>query len=111
MKRKDGHYRRQLVRVVPVKDGEGNILEWFGTCTDVDEQKRTQPAAPNARTQRTGAGPATIIASLANSIKSRRRVLTPSAARRCNSLSRNITIMLVPSFGTNGLFEMDALVT
>ena len=34
---------------IPVKDGDGNVLKWFGTCTDIDEQKRTQPASPNAR--------------------------------------------------------------
>ena len=40
MKRKDGHYRWQLERVVPLKDGEGNIIKWFGTCTDINDQKR-----------------------------------------------------------------------
>ena len=51
MKRRDGHYRWQLVRVVPLKDGEGKIIQWLGTCTDIGEQKRTQPASRNARTK------------------------------------------------------------
>ena len=51
MKRRDGHYRWQLVRVLPLKDDQGKIIKWFGTCTDIDEQKRTQPALPGARTK------------------------------------------------------------
>ena len=49
MKRKDGHYRWQLMRVIPLKDGQGKIIKWFGTCTDIDKQKRTQLASQDAR--------------------------------------------------------------
>ena len=35
--------------VIPLKDGDGNVLEWPGNCNDLDEQKRTQPASLNAR--------------------------------------------------------------
>ncbi len=49
MKRRDGQYRWQLVRVLPLKDGQGKIIQWFGTCTDIDEQKATQLASRNAR--------------------------------------------------------------
>ena len=55
MKRRDGHYRWQLVRVVPLKDGQGKIIQWLGTCTDIGEQKRTPPAPPNARAKETRA--------------------------------------------------------
>lgn len=33
-------YRWFLVQGVPVRDREGNIKIWFGTATDIDEQKR-----------------------------------------------------------------------
>lgn len=36
----DGSYRWFLMRGVPVRDEAGNIVKWFGTCTDVDEMKR-----------------------------------------------------------------------
>ena len=52
MKRRDGHYRWQLVRVVPLKDGQGKIIQWLGTCTDIGEQKRT----PASLAERTGKG-------------------------------------------------------
>ena len=37
-----GAYRWFLVRAVPFKDAQGTILKWFGTCTDIEEQKRAE---------------------------------------------------------------------
>lgn len=39
---KDGQYRWFLTRAYPVLDAEGNILQWIGTNTDIDEQKRLE---------------------------------------------------------------------
>jgi len=39
-----GEYRAFLTRVSPIKDASGKVLRWFGTNTDVDEQKRTEEA-------------------------------------------------------------------
>ncbi|EFH82875.1 PAS domain S-box protein [Ktedonobacter racemifer] len=39
-----GAYRWFLTRGVPVRDETGQIVKWFGTCTDIDEQKRTEEA-------------------------------------------------------------------
>lgn len=35
----EGHYRWTLGRALPIRDAEGNITRWFGTCTDIHEQK------------------------------------------------------------------------
>ncbi|MGK6322797.1 sensor histidine kinase [Sphingomonas sp. DT-51] len=35
----DGTYRWVLGRALPIRDGEGAITRWFGTCTDIHEQK------------------------------------------------------------------------
>lgn len=35
-----GSYRWTLGRALPVRDEEGNITRWIGTCTDIDEAKR-----------------------------------------------------------------------
>lgn len=35
-----GQYRYMMIRAVPLHDGEGNVLRWFGTTTDIDEKKR-----------------------------------------------------------------------
>lgn len=40
LKRHDGQYRWFLTRGTPMKDGQGHILKWYGSTTDVDEQKR-----------------------------------------------------------------------
>ena len=35
----DGAYRWHLGRALPVRNGQGDIVKWFGTCTDIHEQK------------------------------------------------------------------------
>jgi PAS domain S-box-containing protein len=37
--RADGVYRWWLLRAVPLKDAGGDILKWFGTCTDIHDLK------------------------------------------------------------------------
>ena len=39
-----GAYHWFLARGMPVRDDTGQIVQWFGTCTDIDEQKRTEVA-------------------------------------------------------------------
>ncbi len=38
----DGAYRWFLARGEPIRDAEGHITRWFGTCTDIDDQKRAE---------------------------------------------------------------------
>lgn len=40
----DGGYRWYLARALPMRDGNGRIIEWVGTCTDIDDQKQAQEA-------------------------------------------------------------------
>jgi len=35
----NGEYRWTLGRAMPMRDAEGRIVRWFGTCTDIHEQK------------------------------------------------------------------------
>lgn len=44
LRRKDGEFRWWLIRGVPVKDKQGVIVKWFGTCTDIHELKTTEKA-------------------------------------------------------------------
>ena len=41
----DGAYRWHLGRAKPVRDAEGKIIKWFGTCTDIDDRKREAETA------------------------------------------------------------------
>ncbi len=38
----EDRWRWFIGRALPVRDENGNIVKWFGTCTDIDEQKRVQ---------------------------------------------------------------------
>ncbi|GAA3921868.1 PAS domain-containing protein [Hymenobacter algoricola] len=38
----DGTYRWFIGRALPLRDEAGSILKWFGTCTDIHEQKQTE---------------------------------------------------------------------
>jgi PAS domain S-box-containing protein len=38
----DGEYRWFLVRGVPLRDQHGNIVEWYGTLTDIEDSKRAE---------------------------------------------------------------------
>lgn len=40
-----GAYRWTLGRAVPVRNAEGQIERWFGTCTDIDDLKRVEEEA------------------------------------------------------------------
>ena len=40
LRRHDDVYRWFLVRGLPLEDKHGRIVKWFGTCTDMEEQKQ-----------------------------------------------------------------------
>ncbi len=40
----NGEYRQFLTRIEPVKNCAGNVVQWFGTNTDITEQKRQEEA-------------------------------------------------------------------
>src|SRR5438876_164301 len=42
IRRQDGAYRWFLGRAIPLHDDAGRTARWFGTCTDIDDQKRTK---------------------------------------------------------------------
>lgn len=42
IRRFDGTYRWFKTRATPLTDEQGNVVKWFGTNTDIDEQKRTE---------------------------------------------------------------------
>jgi PAS domain S-box-containing protein len=45
----DGVYRWHLCRAVPLVDANGRVTKWFGTCTDVDDQRRSSEAMREAQ--------------------------------------------------------------
>lgn len=47
----DGAYRWHLVRAMPLLHAEGNILRWYGTCTDIEDQKVAQETLREAHSR------------------------------------------------------------
>jgi PAS domain S-box-containing protein len=39
LRRADGVYRWWLIRGLPLRDTAGNVIKWFGTCTDIHDLK------------------------------------------------------------------------
>jgi PAS domain S-box-containing protein len=44
---KDGQYRCFLVRGLPLRDEDGNVLKWFGTLTDIEDRKQAEERLRN----------------------------------------------------------------
>ncbi|MEO6391693.1 MAG: PAS domain S-box protein [Pyrinomonadaceae bacterium] len=45
----DGAFRWHICRAMPVRDETGQIVKWFGTCTDIDDQKRVEAELEETR--------------------------------------------------------------
>jgi PAS domain S-box-containing protein len=42
LRRHDGRFRWFLVRAEPTRDPDGQVVRWFGTCTDIDDRRRAE---------------------------------------------------------------------
>lgn len=40
LRRRDGQYRWFVSRGLPIRDSQGNVTRWFGTCTDIHQSKQ-----------------------------------------------------------------------
>jgi PAS domain S-box-containing protein len=49
LRRADGAYRWWLIRGEPMRGANGEILKWFGTCTDIEDLKRAERALQEAK--------------------------------------------------------------
>jgi two-component system CheB/CheR fusion protein len=54
MRRYNGEFRWFLARALAMRDETGNILKWFGTCTDIHDQKMAADILEQKVTERTG---------------------------------------------------------
>ncbi len=42
LRRADGEYRWYRARGEPLRDGQGNIIQWYGLSVDIDERKKAE---------------------------------------------------------------------
>jgi PAS domain S-box-containing protein len=52
LKRADGQYRWHIGRALPLRNREGEIISWFGTCTDIHSQKQAEEALQKREQER-----------------------------------------------------------
>ena len=45
----DGQYRWFLSRAVPLRDGRGKVLKWYGTSTDIEDRKNAEQECERLR--------------------------------------------------------------
>jgi PAS domain S-box-containing protein len=50
-RRADGKYRWYLGRQVPLRDDKGNIVKWYGTLHDIEDQKQAEAALRKSEEQ------------------------------------------------------------
>ena len=50
---RDGIYRWFLCRGNPIRDAAGEVVKWFGTCTDIENQKKNQQVLEDQILERT----------------------------------------------------------
>ena len=55
LRRHDGAYRWTLGRALPIRDAAGRIIRWFGTCTDIHDQKEAAGVLERLVEERTAA--------------------------------------------------------
>ncbi|QKD06694.1 PAS domain-containing sensor histidine kinase [Mesorhizobium loti R88b] len=51
IRRADGQYRWFLFRTNPLYDDNGNLIQWFGINTDIDDRKRAEQNLRNAQSE------------------------------------------------------------
>lgn len=44
IRRIDGEYRWHIARQIASRDAQGQIVQWYGTCTDIEDHKRAEQA-------------------------------------------------------------------
>jgi PAS domain S-box-containing protein len=93
-RRHDGAHRWHLVRVVPVRDGDGDVVEWIGTATDVDDRTRAEQGLRFLADAST---------TMAESLEYR-RTLSEVCGLAAPAIADWCVVELRPSVGAAGLF-------
>lgn len=79
LRRADGAYRWFLGQALPERDAAGDIVRWFGTCTDIDDRKREAEVLEGLVAERTAELMKANVAMLAE-VEERRRAEEREAA-------------------------------
>ena len=76
-RRHDGHYRWFLIRYRPMRDGDGRVVRWYATATDIDDRKQAEDRIRNENVAlREEIDRSSMFEEIVGSSKPLRRVLT-----------------------------------
>jgi len=79
----DGRYRWFLSRAVPLRDGRGKILKWYGISTDIEDRKRAEEEREKLRADLAHVNRISILGELAASVS--HELKQPIAAAMTNA--------------------------
>jgi PAS domain S-box-containing protein len=108
---KDGNYRWFLSRAVPIRDAAGNLVRWFGTNTDITNERKAedrQRLLMNELAHR-GKNLLTVIQSIATRSLSGTRSLTEARevlSQRIHALARSQSALLSGGFEGASIAEI-----
>ncbi len=85
IRRADGAYRWFKTRGTPIRDGRGAIVQWFGTCTDIDSQVRAEEATRRQAAQLRGLAEVGARVSVAHDVRSVLGIVAEEARRLIGS--------------------------
>jgi PAS domain S-box-containing protein len=84
----DGQYRWFLSRAVPLRDGRGKILKWYGTSTDIEDRKRAEHEREQLRTDLAHLNRVSILGELAASVSHELKQPIAAAMTNANTCMR-----------------------
>jgi PAS domain S-box-containing protein len=93
----DGTYRWHLGRAVPIRDSDAKIIKWFGTCTDIHDQKLAEERMHNINKE------------LERKVEDRTRELQEAREKDTANLQRLKEIIQNLPMGAIALDENDAI--
>ena len=101
LRRRDGVYRDMEVRGVPVRNGDGPIREWVGTCTDITEAKRAAAELHESEARNAAILATALDCIIAIDAESRIQEWNPAAERtfghtRAEAIGRQLPELIIP---------------
>jgi PAS domain S-box-containing protein len=116
LRHRNGGYRWQLLRAVPVRQEAGAALTWFGTATDIDEMKKAQERLRQQAEELRMAGRLTRVGGWRASLETQRVTLSEEAAAvldmppDAEPTLKEVVAMLAPESLASGLHVLSECV-
>ncbi len=105
----DGEYRWFLVRGVPLRDQHGTILEWYGTLTDIEDQKHVEQLQADLTHASRVSTMGEMVASISHELAQPIQITTAHAKASLRWLQRDPPQVTEARKGTEKIIEAGAL--